>query len=541
MRRTSDSIRDYPDEALLEEMQRAAELVAKSVLTKVDFAKLAGIPAEVLARRFGGWHAALERAGLGHMCSGRSENLASFARKYSDEDLLREVRRVAALLEKPVLTRRDFARYSSVVDNTVTERFGCWRDALDLAGVGHMYCDGRALPNHPVYSDESLLEEIRRVAEIADSPALTQAQFARLSKMTPCTPKRRFGSWRNALEQAGVGHLYSSGSGKQLEPFSRSLYTEKQLLEQLRRVAELVGKPLLTRGDFDMHSGMKVETLTNRFGSWPATLERAGLEHMIFVPGARHEGTYPKRHSDEELLTEVRRIAEILGKPVFNYDDFDKHSQISVETVRTRFGTWSAALSLAGLDHMCSGRFCPRYCDEELLEEIRRVAALVGTPLLWKDLFHDCRISEGTFTLRFGSWRAACERAGVAVAVEEKVTTEMLLEEVRRVAEIVGKPVLILKDFDRHSKFASETIRRRFSSWRDVLEHAGIGHAWSGKNQVYRSDDELLAEIRRVAELARRPVLTAEEFKKHSDIGIRTIRRRFGTWRSALERAGLNQ
>ena len=52
-------------------------------------------------------------------------------------------------------------------------------------------------------------------------------------------------------------------------------------------------------------------------------------------------------------------------------------------------------------------------------------------------------------------------------------------------------------------------------------------------------DDALLAELRRVAALIDAPFLSAAAYDKHSKAHSSSIRRRFGGWQQALERAGL--
>ncbi|MHB9038653.1 MAG: homing endonuclease associated repeat-containing protein [Armatimonadota bacterium] len=60
MRRAPNFIKNYPDDALLEEVRRAAGLVDRPVLTMSDFAKHSGVGVNAIARRFGGWQAVLE-------------------------------------------------------------------------------------------------------------------------------------------------------------------------------------------------------------------------------------------------------------------------------------------------------------------------------------------------------------------------------------------------------------------------------------------------------------------------------------------------
>lgn len=55
-----------------------------------------------------------------------------------------------------------------------------------------------------------------------------------------------------------------------------------------------------------------------------------------------------------------------------------------------------------------------------------------------------------------------------------------------------------------------------------------------------RSEESLLAEIRRVATELRKDSLTQDEFKKHGRVSTQVIKRRFGTWNKALAKSGLS-
>lgn len=54
-----------------------------------------------------------------------------------------------------------------------------------------------------------------------------------------------------------------------------------------------------------------------------------------------------------------------------------------------------------------------------------------------------------------------------------------------------------------------------------------------------RSDEALLAELRRVADLVSGTSLSVHEFGAHSKVSATTLRRRFGNWENALAAAGL--
>ncbi len=269
------------------------------------------------------------------MPSGEPENRLLHSRNYTDEKLLRELRRVAALVDKPVLTTTDFKKHSTIGPKTIGPRFGCWAAALERAGLGHL-----VLPKRE-YSTEQLLGELRRSAELVNKAVLTAEDLRAVAGITRETFIRRFGSWQKSLEAAGLAQMYS----RKAENWSDICrwYLDEQLLEELRRVAGLVNAPLLTCREFGKHSCISHKTISRRFGDWVQALERAGLAHNASVDF---------KYSEEELLREVRRVGKLIGsKRVFTLEDFEAHSRIGYVTIQRRFGTWRNALELTGLAH----------------------------------------------------------------------------------------------------------------------------------------------------------------------------------------------
>jgi hypothetical protein len=127
-------------------------------------------------------------------------------------------------------------------------------------------------------------------------------------------------------------------------------------------------------------------------------------------------------------------------------------------------------------------------------------------------------------------------------------STADILNEIRRVADLLGVTPLKKREFDKESKVHSSTVIRRFGSWRAGLEAAGRGQLYGGgavtekmRTQKGRDlrDEDLLAELRRIAQALGRNDLTIDDINSHSIVGQGIFRKRFGTTRIAMERAGL--
>lgn len=124
-----------------------------------------------------------------------------------------------------------------------------------------------------------------------------------------------------------------------------------------------------------------------------------------------------------------------------------------------------------------------------------------------------------------------------------------ILAEIQRVAALLGTPQIGYREFDKHGRVGSSTIRRRFGSWKEALKAAGLGDLYTGRTvsgkmraQGGRSmtAQEVVAEMQRIARLLGKSSLSQAELQEHSEIvGARVVRSRFGSWKAALEAAGL--
>ncbi|MEW6350119.1 MAG: HNH endonuclease [Thermodesulfobacteriota bacterium] len=83
------------------------------------------------------------------------------------------------------------------------------------------------------YSVDAILAEIRRVAAVAGNGPLTMSAFDKLARVASSTVCRHLGSWRKALELAGLEE-YVSRQGCR--------YTEEECFENLLRVWTHLGR-----------------------------------------------------------------------------------------------------------------------------------------------------------------------------------------------------------------------------------------------------------------------------------------------------------
>jgi len=186
-------------------------------------------------------------------------------------------------------------------------------------------------------TDKDIFEEIRRVDSIVNKKILSTRDFDEHSKIHSATLRHRFGTWKDVLTKAGLSEKYSGPdeiSEKVREKYSRHL-TNEQILDELRRIAKLVGRNQITTSDLHEHSkiiGPKI--LTSRFGSWRAGVEQAGLE----------ASKLGRRWTDDEYFENLLNVWTHYGRqPTYREINLPP-SEITNQGYRSRFGSWRKAL-----------------------------------------------------------------------------------------------------------------------------------------------------------------------------------------------------
>ncbi len=218
------------------------------------------------------------------------------------------------------------------------------------------------------YDDDSLLEELRRVATLVDSRYLTRRDFNRLSKAHSSTVQKRFGSWQKALGRAGLAQRFSGGIGGRGKKVR--VFTDAELLAELHAVATKLGGEPVTVETFNQHAKLNAETVRRRFGSWWAALKKAGLPIS----------NLGKRYSDDEYFENLLVVWTHHGRQPKYREMNDPPSRIPSGAYEAKWDTWKKAL-LAFIERVNAdvresqpGSDCPTSVEPPATRERNRAA-----------------------------------------------------------------------------------------------------------------------------------------------------------------------
>lgn len=263
-------------------------------------------------------------------------------------------------------------------------------------------------------SNEELFVLVHQLAEkLGRRPMKKEFQYGELAK-------HRFKSWGAFLKSAGL-------------PTTPKEVSDEELFTLIRQEAEKLGRRP-TQREFVYGALAK-----NRFKSWKAFIERAGLPFE------------PEMPSKEELIELLQQQTAELGRRPrrreFQYGQYAKN----------QFGSWEVFLRRAGLSSSVKG-----YSKEELITFLQQEAEKLGRTPRRID-FRYKEINE-----KFGSWKAFVESAGLKPSNQRGPSNQELFSYVQKQANKLGR-------LPRRNEFQYERlVKDRFDSWKDFLERAGL-------------------------------------------------------------------
>lgn len=176
------------------------------------------------------------------------------------------------------------------------------------------------------YSDDSLLAELRRVAEALKGQRLTRDRFDTISRVHSSTLDNHFGSWRAALDRAGISESVAP---------RRKLVSRADVISAIRAHASENGGFAPTLADVAQRLAIDRNGLTRKFGKWDLLLSEVGLRP---VPLGR-------RYSDEECYENLLSLWTHYGRQPRFAELNQPPSRVGSKAYVRRWGGWRAALN----------------------------------------------------------------------------------------------------------------------------------------------------------------------------------------------------
>lgn len=235
-------------------------------------------------------------------------------KQISDQELLVEIDRLYNDLGEPPSSSemREKGKYSL---SPYQSRFGSWNSAIKEAGYSPK-------ERYRISSDELITSLRKLYREIGETPSAEQ--MTRAGKHSQSAFTRRFGSWNSALREAGLP------VNKEEE------FSYEELRDQFQKATSELGD---TPTQEEMRAlGYSTGPFKRKFGSWNEAISTYG-----------HEPNSQRNIDKQNLLDEIQRLAEDLGRPP-SASEMDELGEYAAATYSNRFKSWTRAVEKAGFE-----------------------------------------------------------------------------------------------------------------------------------------------------------------------------------------------
>ncbi len=385
-------------------------------------------------RHFGSWRKALAAAGI-------DADTIYGRKRWTPDGVIEAIRQLDR--QGVPLHYASAYRKGGGVNAAATKHFGSWDEALAAAG----YDPQRVRRSRQRWTREGILDLIRsRVAR-----GLPIKSYSVRPHSAKGAAKRIFGSWRAALEAAGVPNPYAG----------RRSWTKASVVEAIL-ARQRSGQPL-SYEEVARQAVPLISAGRAYFRGWNEALAAAGID-----PETVRRQRRP--YTPEEILDGLRQ-RDAAGQPL---NRPGRHPDGLVRAAKRLFGSWADALRAAGVPANEGRR--TQWTQVSVVEAIL-IRQYNGQSLVWSDVLCDASRLGNAVRNYFGSWGRALRAAGIDPATvrphprRPPYTREEILERVQQ-RDGEGQP---RNRPTQHPDGLAQAARRLFGSWANVLRAAGLG------------------------------------------------------------------
>lgn len=176
-----------------------------------------------------------------------------------------------------------------------------------------------------------------------------------------------------------------------------------------------------------------------------------------------------RNSSDEDLIGDLKRVANDLWKSYISREEYDKYWRYSEWTLRKRFWGWINTLGKAGMNHL-------REYDiskEDLILEINRIAKLLNKNSITREEFTiNKQISNSAKVEKlFWTWSNAIKESGLTIErIQKRNSEEDYFENLFLVWSHYGRQPTITEMWELPSIISWKSYSYRFWNYRKALE-----------------------------------------------------------------------
>ncbi|WP_395074463.1 hypothetical protein [Flavobacterium sp.] len=475
-------------EEIIKELQRVYfEHFENSYMSYAKFRQYSAISDYFIYKHLDSWDNAVSKAGV------NSADLTTF---YANEIIL-EIKRVYfEHFENEQIIYKNFKQHSTLPLKKIIKYFGTWKNALNKSGINYA-------PDLTAIHTNTIIAKIRQVYfEHFENSYMTFVKFRPYSSFYLKKISKYFGTWENALKQAGVYY----------NPDLTNIYIDEIITEIKRVYFAHYENSKMTLKQFLQHSSISKGKLNKYFKTWNNALKEA---NVYFYPKL-----ITKDEKRQQILDDLHKINDLKEGVFFNYSTYkDNKGRYDFNEIMNLFNyvKWEEFINQE-LEiykkikyNVISNKIY--YAEKELFNEMKRVWEKLGKRPSYNEFKLNATINSSFYIKKYMTWVLCVNKfylknkAFIKYEGGRKfvISKDWLLEDIKVVKKIHKKQILRFSDYKLlGGKYSKASFIKYFGSWKNTLHLVGLESA--NITIIWTESQFLLDELQKIiATLGRNP------------------------------------
>lgn len=344
----------YDNESLINEIKRVlSKHFSNRVPSMKDFNKYSMVFSGTIAKRFGSWANAMEKAGFKY---DKSPLIIS--------EMMKDLKRMKDLNHGEYFTQDFYTKNKGKYSIETLKKYldGSWQNILEktLSLKKPVSVIRIIKPKRKSFTENYLFIEMKKVwGRLGRRPSYHE--FRENSNIGMKVYERRFGSWKKAVERFCLKFNYD------IKGLVGNEATPELLLLELKTIASKIPSNIFTFKKYkELGGGYSIGTFQHYFKKWKNVVELIGKKdgHAVGRGGKQY-------YSNQDYFNELQRIWEALGRQPEIREMKLMNSKMSGDAFCKRFGSWTKAIHA-----FCSDRENP---DKE--DNITKDATVISSDI----------------------------------------------------------------------------------------------------------------------------------------------------------------
>jgi hypothetical protein len=189
-----------------------------------------------------------------------------------------------------------------------------------------------------VVTKKDIIEDMQSVISRMNQKHLSIVTYYKHGKYTYAKIKEHFANWKNATKEAGIISTRTYWASKTIN--------KSDIIEDIQKVNKKLNKTFLSVTHYLENGIYNYGAIKTYLIDWDNALDESGINRIKY----KSPFLMPSLVTKKEFIDDLISVHQKLKKDPFYLTDYIKHGKYPTSLSKKYFGNWNAAMIAAGLE-----------------------------------------------------------------------------------------------------------------------------------------------------------------------------------------------